>query len=79
MCCLGNLSSFSYAVHYLSIRRRSVGLCLHNYLDWHAFKQFFFIMQEHTLSSRAKNPATAKKLWEESEKFVDLQPNDPHI
>ena len=39
----------------------------------------FFIMQEHNLSSGAKNPATGKKLWEESEKFVGLQPNDPHI
>jgi NAD(P)-dependent dehydrogenase (short-subunit alcohol dehydrogenase family) len=41
--------------------------------------KYFLDCKEHTLSSRAKNPATAKKLWEESEKFVDLQPNDPHI
>jgi hypothetical protein len=52
---------------------------LRNELNWHAFKQQFCAVQEHTLSSGAKDPATAKKLWEQSETFVGLKPNDPHI
>ncbi|KDR17887.1 retinol dehydrogenase 14 [Zootermopsis nevadensis] len=41
--------------------------------------KYFLDCKEYSLSHRAKDAATAKKLWELSETFVGLKPNDPHI
>ncbi|PNF26748.1 hypothetical protein B7P43_G01618 [Cryptotermes secundus] len=41
--------------------------------------KYFIDCKEYFLSHGAKDPATAKKLWELSETFVGLKLNDPHI
>lgn len=41
--------------------------------------KYFIDCKEYFLSCGAKDPATAKKMWELSEKFVGLKLNDTHI
>lgn len=43
------------------------------------YKHIFYLLQEHGLSERIQDMATAKKYWEICEQMVKLEPTDPKI